>query len=125
VQQETREARYAIDFGVSREDLRPEVQAEYDRLTASGVQASQIPYEPGETTARTPPEIRDRILAMFKQANSKYAKPFDNDPAGMGVDDGGKIPLLDTYRQLARRQQKKKDWPACKWWAERGLALYG
>jgi hypothetical protein len=37
----------------------------------------------------------------------------------------GKIPLLDTYRQMAIRQQKKKDWQACKWWAERGLALYG
>lgn len=37
----------------------------------------------------------------------------------------GKIPLLDTYRQMAVRQQKKKDWRACQWWAERGLALYG
>ena len=37
----------------------------------------------------------------------------------------GKIPLLDTYRQMAIRQQKKNDWQACKWWAERGLALYG
>lgn len=37
----------------------------------------------------------------------------------------GKIPLLDTYRQMAIRQHKKKDWQACKWWAERGLALYG
>jgi len=37
----------------------------------------------------------------------------------------GKIPLLDTYRQMAVRQQKKKDWEACRWWAERGLALYG
>jgi hypothetical protein len=37
----------------------------------------------------------------------------------------GKIPLLDTYRQMAIRQQKRKDWQACKWWAERGLALYG
>lgn len=37
----------------------------------------------------------------------------------------GKIPLLDTYRQMAIRQQKKKDWAACIWWAERGLALYG
>ena len=37
----------------------------------------------------------------------------------------GKIPLLDTYRQMAIRQQKKKDWQACQWWAERGLALYG
>lgn len=37
----------------------------------------------------------------------------------------GKIPLLDTYRQMAIRQQKKKDWQGCKWWAERGLTLYG
>jgi hypothetical protein len=37
----------------------------------------------------------------------------------------GKIPLLETYRQMAIRQAKKKDWPACRWWAERGLALYG
>ncbi|HET9899149.1 MAG TPA: hypothetical protein VFQ44_29850 [Streptosporangiaceae bacterium] len=37
----------------------------------------------------------------------------------------GKIPLLDTYRQMAIRQQKKQDWHACKWWAERGVALYG
>lgn len=37
----------------------------------------------------------------------------------------GKIPLLDTCRQMAVRQQKKKDWRACQWWAERGLALHG
>jgi hypothetical protein len=37
----------------------------------------------------------------------------------------GKVPLLDTYRQMAIRQQKKKDWEAGKWWAERGLAFYG
>jgi hypothetical protein len=37
----------------------------------------------------------------------------------------GKVPLLDTYRQMAIRQQKKKDWQACQWWAERGLRLYG
>jgi hypothetical protein len=37
----------------------------------------------------------------------------------------GKIPLLETYRQMAIRQAKKKDWWACRYWAERGLALYG
>jgi Zinc finger found in FPG and IleRS len=37
----------------------------------------------------------------------------------------GKVPLLDTYRQMTVRQQKKKDWQACLWWAERGLTLYG
>lgn len=37
----------------------------------------------------------------------------------------GKVPLLETYRQMAVRQQKQKDWEACRWWAERGLALHG
>jgi hypothetical protein len=37
----------------------------------------------------------------------------------------GKVPLLDTYRQMAVRQQKAKNWPAAIWWAQRGLDLYG
>ncbi len=41
------------------------------------------------------------------------------------VDKWGKLPLLETYRQMAIRQQKKQDWAACIWWTERGLALYG
>jgi len=36
-----------------------------------------------------------------------------------------KVPLLETYRQMAIRQQKQTDWNACVWWTERGLALYG
>lgn len=36
----------------------------------------------------------------------------------------GKVPLLDTYRQMSIRQQKLKDWDAVLWWAERGLYLY-
>lgn len=37
----------------------------------------------------------------------------------------GKVPLLVTYRQMAIRRQKQKDWQSCLWWAERGLAVYG
>ena len=37
----------------------------------------------------------------------------------------GKIPLLETYRQMAIRQQKKQDWDAVLWWVNRGLHLYG
>lgn len=33
--------------------------------------------------------------------------------------------MLETYRQMANRQQKLKNWEACRWWTERGLALYG
>ena len=37
----------------------------------------------------------------------------------------GKIPVLKTYRQMAIRQQKIKDWQQASWWVERGLTLYG
>jgi hypothetical protein len=37
----------------------------------------------------------------------------------------GKVPVLETYRQMAIRRQKAKDWQQAIWWVERGLALYG
>ena len=37
----------------------------------------------------------------------------------------GKVPVLDTYRQMAIRQQKQHDYGQALWWAERGIALYG
>jgi len=37
----------------------------------------------------------------------------------------GKVPLLDTYRQMSVRQQKAKNWQQALRWAERGLSLYG
>jgi hypothetical protein len=36
-----------------------------------------------------------------------------------------KVPLLETYTQMAIRQQKARNWAAALWWAERGAALYG
>lgn len=36
-----------------------------------------------------------------------------------------KVPLLETYKQMAIRQQKLKDWGAVQRWCERGLDLYG
>ncbi|MDZ5447786.1 hypothetical protein U2F26_34655 [Micromonospora sp. 4G57] len=35
------------------------------------------------------------------------------------------IPLLETYTQMAIRQQKAKNWDRALWWARRGIALYG
>jgi hypothetical protein len=35
------------------------------------------------------------------------------------------VPVLETYRQMAIRQQKAHDFRQALWWAERGLALYG
>lgn len=37
----------------------------------------------------------------------------------------GKVPLLETYRQMAIRQQKAHNYSEALWWAERGIALYG
>jgi hypothetical protein len=36
----------------------------------------------------------------------------------------GKVPALETYKQMAIRQQKQHDYRQALWWAERGLALY-
>jgi hypothetical protein len=38
--------------------------------------------------------------------------------------DWGKVPVLDTYRQMAIRQQKRHDYSQALWWVERGIALY-
>jgi hypothetical protein len=37
----------------------------------------------------------------------------------------GNVPLLETYRQMAVRQQKAHDYSQALWWTERGLSLYG
>jgi hypothetical protein len=37
----------------------------------------------------------------------------------------GKVPLLETYTQMAIRQQKAKSWVDALHWANRGIQLYG
>jgi hypothetical protein len=37
----------------------------------------------------------------------------------------GKVPVLDTFRQMAIRHQKQHKYRQALWWAERGIALYG
>ena len=37
----------------------------------------------------------------------------------------GRLPVLETYRQMAIRQQKAKNFEQALWWAERGIAIYG
>ena len=37
----------------------------------------------------------------------------------------GDVPALTTYRQMAIREQKAKNFQRDLWWAERGIALYG
>jgi hypothetical protein len=37
----------------------------------------------------------------------------------------GDVPVLETYRQMAIRQQKAADFEQALWWAERGISVYG
>jgi hypothetical protein len=69
-------------------------------------------------------DLYGSALAEYDQACARHDADMASICAAF-IAKWGKVPLLDTYRQMAIRQQKKKDWHACKWWAERGLALYG
>jgi HIRAN domain-containing protein/FPG/IleRS zinc finger protein len=69
-------------------------------------------------------ELYESALAEYDQACALHDAEMQQICAAF-MAKWAKIPLLDTYRQMAVRQQKKKDWQACRWWAERGLALYG
>jgi hypothetical protein len=35
------------------------------------------------------------------------------------------MPVLETYKQMAIRQQKARNFEQALWWAERGIAVYG
>ncbi|MBI4213295.1 MAG: HIRAN domain-containing protein [Chloroflexi bacterium] len=37
----------------------------------------------------------------------------------------GKVPLLETYRQMCISSAKEKEFQKALWWAERGISLYG
>jgi hypothetical protein len=41
------------------------------------------------------------------------------------IEKWGAVPHLDTYRQMAIRQEKAHDYRQALWWAERGLSIYG
>jgi hypothetical protein len=79
-------------------------------------------------------ELEDRLYRsrdVFASALAEYDDACARHDAEMdGIRDAllakfGEVPLLETYRQMAIRQQKVKDWQRAIWWAERGLTLYG
>ena len=78
----TQEATYALAYGLSRSVSPPmprvSMTGSWPRAAASASAAEMADPFAGITT-RTPPEVRERILAMFKKGNRKYAKPFDKD----------------------------------------------
>ena len=75
-------ARNALKSGTPRSALSAAAQVEYDRLKAEGgdwpeptYPLAAVPISPSKST----PEVRARILEMFKRGNPKYAKPFEED----------------------------------------------
>jgi hypothetical protein len=72
-----------------------------------------------------------RARDAFASARSEYDEACRQHDAEMDrirqacIEKWGKVPHLDTYRQMAIRQQKAHDYRQALWWAERGLSLYG
>jgi hypothetical protein len=73
----TQEAAYALNFNVSRSDLQPAAQLEYDRL-----KSERLAGRPGQAPP-PPPRFpsalgtRREILEAIASKNEKYARPFD------------------------------------------------
>jgi hypothetical protein len=72
-----------------------------------------------------------RCRSAFTSALGEYDEACRQHDAEMDrvrqacLDKWGKVPLLETYRQMAIRQQKAGNYGQALWWAERGIALYG
>jgi hypothetical protein len=72
-----------------------------------------------------------RSRNAFRSALGEYDEVCRNHDAEMDgirqacVDKWGAVPVLETYRQMAIRQQKAHDFRQALWWTQRGLALYG
>jgi tetratricopeptide (TPR) repeat protein len=79
-------------------------------------------------------ELEERLYRAretFASALAEYDRACVRHDAEMdGIRDAllqkfGMVPLLETYRQMAIRHQKAKNWAEALRWAERGLELYG
>jgi hypothetical protein len=72
-----------------------------------------------------------RCRSAFTSALGEYDEACRQHDAEMDgirqacLDKWGTVPLLETYRQMAIRQQKAGNYGQALWWAERGIALYG
>jgi hypothetical protein len=110
------EAAYALNFNVDRSSLSMAGQLEYDRLKTEGqarlagqLESPSTPAPP----ARSSPEIRARILQMFKRGNRKYALPFEKDRLAIASFAGGnweeygqiilQMAILDTLLSIEEK----------------------
>jgi hypothetical protein len=58
-------------------------RAEAEAAAAAAAEAQNADSAAPQVSARSSPEVRARILEMFKRSNSKYAKPFEKDRLAM------------------------------------------
>jgi hypothetical protein len=63
-------------------------------------------------------------LDEYDQACRQHDAEMDSIRAAF-IAKWGQVPVLDTYKQMAIRQQKAKNFEQALWWAERGIAIYG
>lgn len=72
-----------------------------------------------------------RCRSAFASALSEYDEACRQHDAEMDgirqacIAKWGRVPLLETYKQMAIRQQKAHNHSQALWWAQRGIALYG
>ena len=69
-------------------------------------------------------EVFASALEEYDQACRQHDAEMDSIRAAF-VSKWGRVPVLETYKQMAIRQQKAKNFEQALWWAERGIAIYG
>jgi hypothetical protein len=69
-------------------------------------------------------DVFTSALDEYDQACQQHDAEMDSIRAAF-MAKWGQVPVLETYRQMAIRQQKAKNFEQALWWAERGIAIYG
>jgi hypothetical protein len=69
-------------------------------------------------------DVFDSALDEYDQACRQHDSEMDSIRATF-MAKWSQVPVLETYRQMAIRQQKVKNFEQALWWAERGIAIYG
>src|SRR5215469_11075559 len=96
----------------------------HSRIRYSKPGSSTIGIGSGEAGATAPTTIFASALGEYDQACCQHDAEMDGIRQAC-LAKWGKVPLLETYRQMTIRQQKAHNYRQALWWAERGIAIYG
>lgn len=104
---------------------RPAIQMLWDLLASDPDPIDRhFQFSELETRLYRSRDLYESALTEYDEACRAHDAEMDGICAAF-TSKWGKVPLLETYRQMAIRQQKAKDWEAVLWWTTRGLGLYG